>query len=227
MIDPSRREILKRRFGTVLLVAGLSWMARADWDIWRVWQTQQWPTSEGVISRAALVNVFHPGLVARVFGGNARSFQVGYEYRVGNHAYESQRIHLLETESRRIPDADAGHYAQGAKVVVHYDPMDVTQAVLETNIPSDHRGERDRRPPDGGGRRAPVAAAEGGLKAAAQPFGFLQCLRGKSEETARCRCRSSKAPGRPGAQGALLGPDARIRDHLLARGSLGRRAGHR
>jgi hypothetical protein len=132
--DTNRREVLKRRFGAVLLVSGLSWMARADWDIWRVWQTQHWPTTQGVITRAEIVNVYRPRVSSRFYSGNTRSYQLGYEYRVGGHVFESQQIHLVEPESRRIPSEDAQRYPQGATVIVHYDPSDVTQAVLETNI---------------------------------------------------------------------------------------------
>lgn len=106
----------------------------APWCAWQARREAQWPVVEGVLREASVEYVlrkrsFLPWEVA-----------LRYEYRAGGKRYTGRQWasqHGLRCWTRSGAEERARDFVPGASVLVHHDPDDPEQAVLELGSAQD------------------------------------------------------------------------------------------
>ena len=90
-----------------------------------------WPTAPGTVIKSGV------GTIAR---GRRTDYvpAVDYTYTVGTAAHTGHRVHFTAFDRRAYDDAAAiaARYPVGATVVVHYDPQQPDESVLEPGAPT-------------------------------------------------------------------------------------------
>ena len=111
--------------GLVLLVVGISQGKKAK-------DAEAWPTTQGVMLSSGLKENRHYDSETHRTSVTYEP-QVQYQYSIMGQTYQGDHLafgkasYNYNTAAKKIAP-----YAQGANVVVHYDPADPSKAVLET-----------------------------------------------------------------------------------------------
>jgi hypothetical protein len=98
-------------------------------------ETETWPTAKGVIVSARLDHQTRTERnQGRTFTRTTYTPVVEYTYVIGENTYRGSRIFPGSTMSYDLGTAQniVNRYQPGHSMGVHYDPNDLTQAVLET-----------------------------------------------------------------------------------------------
>jgi hypothetical protein len=117
----------------LLILIGLLWAGMSAMTVLDVYETARWPTASGTI----LTSFMRDTIVYRSSRAGARrsveSFlAVTYAYTVDGRQYIGSRLSVLPPRSSRAKLAD---YPPGRAVVVHYDPNNRAEAVIDTSMP--------------------------------------------------------------------------------------------
>jgi hypothetical protein len=92
-------------------------------------QTQSWPTASGRIESARVVTSTDSE------GGTAYHAKISYGYTVNGQRHHGERIRFTtETSGSRSARRTVGKYPVGREVIVHFNPRDPAEAVLETSL---------------------------------------------------------------------------------------------
>ena len=131
----NRRKIdYKKLIGYLLLIAGISFTSWLGRSVILGVQTQDWPSSDGMIYQAAVsYTASHPSDKSQKFFQS----QFEYRYRIDGKAHSGTSIYL--TDSPYLSEQDAQmlikKYPTGRPVKVYYDASDPSKAVLQTGTP--------------------------------------------------------------------------------------------
>jgi hypothetical protein len=130
-----RRKIdYKKLVGYLLLVAGITFTAWLGRSVINGVQTQDWPSSSGLIYQAEVsYTTSHPSDKSQKFYQS----HLEYRYRIEKRAYSGTRIYLTDLPYLSEQDAQMliKKYPTGTLVKVYYDVADPSQAVLQTGNP--------------------------------------------------------------------------------------------
>jgi hypothetical protein len=115
-------------FAALFLVFILSSML---WKLRQVRKTAAWPSTRGRItrSRRGICTPQHADAAPRQIA------DIEFEYEVAGVLYAGTRPTLAETQSKDDVEAMLARYPVGRSVIVHYDPSDPAESVLERNGP--------------------------------------------------------------------------------------------
>ena len=100
----------------------------AGWAAWvgiSGFETEKWPTTEGVILRSGIASSGRPGWRPEIY----------YEYQVNGKTFKSERVAFAVSYgfSRAVQTVDS--YPVGRRVTVYYKPNNPSSAALEPGIP--------------------------------------------------------------------------------------------
>ncbi|MFT6435527.1 MAG: hypothetical protein ACJAVI_003582 [Candidatus Azotimanducaceae bacterium] len=130
-----RRKIdYKKLVGYLLLVAGITFTAWLGRSVIIGVQTQDWPSSSGLIYQAEVsYTTSHPSDKRKKFYQS----HFEYRYRIEKKAYSGTRIYLTDLPYLSEQDAQIliEKYPTGTLVKVYYDASDPSRAVLQTGNP--------------------------------------------------------------------------------------------
>ena len=115
-----------------LMVLVMLWAARRQ-----VAEASAWPATGGRIVKSTVEN-YRKRVGGAQSGTLATFYQpvVEYSYRVGDHEYHSTQLSFGGTQaaSQQNAEARAARYPAGNLVLVHYDPKNPSNAVLELKV---------------------------------------------------------------------------------------------
>jgi Protein of unknown function (DUF3592) len=134
MPQPSirRMPVVLWIFLSLFILAGLGGVGAGCWNVYRGLRCESWPTTEGVVDRAAMTS--HTSNK----GGVTYSADISYHYQAAGTYHTGTRLAFgTMSSSYNYAQEILSRYPVGARVPVHYSPDDPELAVLETGV---HKG---------------------------------------------------------------------------------------
>lgn len=121
--------------GGVFAVLGIGLFAFGLRERGKAKAAEKWPVSSGVIVSARLDQQSHVERnQGRTYTRTSYAPVIEYTYEINGRKYQGNKVFPGATMSYDLGTAQSivNRYQPGATVSVHYDPADLTQAVLET-----------------------------------------------------------------------------------------------
>ena len=131
--DVARASTKLKLFLLVISAVGLSITAGGGYFVYSAWQSRSWPTVEGQITDSKVER-------ERSIGDADEDAQykavVKYSFTLNGQEYTGERVAFGIGTSNRSADARkiVNQYPSGQTVEIHYNPIDPSEAVLETDV---------------------------------------------------------------------------------------------
>lgn len=90
----------------------------------------RWPTSEGSIIRSSLLATSVRGWEGEYYRSEPKAF-ISFQYSVNGILYSSADVNSIRSPFHLYPPGYVSRYPVGMDVLVHYNPSDPSEAVLE------------------------------------------------------------------------------------------------